>query len=187
MKTLGQKIAEIRKNKGLTQEELAESAKVNLRTIQRLEAGNTTPRGNTMRAICEVLEVNLEDIFDYGKKEDINFLTYFHLSAASCIAIPLGNIILPMVLWLSKRDKISSLYEQGINLINFQVFMTIVTSIVFTTGILLKLEHSPYDNTFILGYFMINGLLVLYALVVALMVRKGKVRKYYPSLLRLIK
>ncbi|WP_220628112.1 helix-turn-helix domain-containing protein [Confluentibacter sediminis] len=37
MNSIGTKILEIRKSKGLTQEELVELSKVNLRTIQRIE------------------------------------------------------------------------------------------------------------------------------------------------------
>jgi len=43
MNEIGQKIREVRKRKGLSQEELAESAKVNLRTIQRIENNENEP------------------------------------------------------------------------------------------------------------------------------------------------
>lgn len=187
MKTLGKKIAEIRKSKGLTQEELAESAKVNLRTIQRMEAGDTTPRGNTLRSICEVLEVNLEEIFDYGKKEDTNFLAYFHLSALSGLILPMGNLIVPMILWLSKRDKITSLYEQGVNLLNFQFLMVVLNSGALVLAAFFKLEHSPLSGTFFKLFFATYGIVAVYAVVVTLLIRKGKVKKYYPTLIRMIK
>jgi len=38
MNEIGTKIKELRRKKGLSQEELAENSKVNLRTIQRIEA-----------------------------------------------------------------------------------------------------------------------------------------------------
>lgn len=56
--SIGNKILEIRKSKGLTQEELAELSKVNLRTIQRIENNENEPRGNTLNLICDVLEMN---------------------------------------------------------------------------------------------------------------------------------
>jgi transcriptional regulator with XRE-family HTH domain len=43
METIGDKILEIRKRKGLTQEELSDLAKINLRTLQRIEKGETGP------------------------------------------------------------------------------------------------------------------------------------------------
>ena len=45
MNLVGVKIKELRKKKGFSQEELAETAKVNLRTIQRIENNENEPRG----------------------------------------------------------------------------------------------------------------------------------------------
>lgn len=58
---LGRKIYELRKQKGLTQEELVEKCNINVRTIQRIEAGETTPRSFTIKAILEALEANLDN------------------------------------------------------------------------------------------------------------------------------
>ena len=55
METIARKIGEIRKQKGLTQEELAEQAQVNLRTIQRIENSESEPRDKTLRLICDAL------------------------------------------------------------------------------------------------------------------------------------
>ena len=62
MSIIGNKISEHRKAKGLTQEELAELSKVNLRTIQRIENDENEPRGKTLILICEVLDINIEDL-----------------------------------------------------------------------------------------------------------------------------
>ncbi|MEX2592117.1 MAG: helix-turn-helix domain-containing protein [Anditalea sp.] len=61
---LGQKILELRKAKGFTQEELVEKCNLNVRTIQRIEAGEVTPRSYTIKTIFEALG------FDY--KEELN-------------------------------------------------------------------------------------------------------------------
>jgi transcriptional regulator with XRE-family HTH domain len=62
MKTIGQKIYERRKAKGLTQEVLAEISKVNLRTIQRIENNENIPRESTLSILCDALELNIEDL-----------------------------------------------------------------------------------------------------------------------------
>jgi transcriptional regulator with XRE-family HTH domain len=69
MNVIGKKIAEIRKAKGLTQEELAELSKVNLRTIQRIENNENVPRGKTLSLIFDVLEIDPEDLKILEKKE----------------------------------------------------------------------------------------------------------------------
>jgi transcriptional regulator with XRE-family HTH domain len=52
---LGNKILELRKAKGLTQEELVERCNINVRTIQRIEAGEVTPRSYTIKSIMDAL------------------------------------------------------------------------------------------------------------------------------------
>ena len=51
---LGQKILELRKQKGFTQEELVAQCNINVRTIQRIEAGEVNPRSYTVKIILEV-------------------------------------------------------------------------------------------------------------------------------------
>ncbi len=46
---LGKKIAELRLTKGLTQDELARQCNLSVRTIQRIEAAEVTPRSYTIR------------------------------------------------------------------------------------------------------------------------------------------
>lgn len=58
---LGKKIAELRKAKGLTQEELVEKCNLNVRTLQRIESGEVTPRSYTIKAIFTALDYNVND------------------------------------------------------------------------------------------------------------------------------
>ncbi|MDD7887086.1 helix-turn-helix domain-containing protein [Flavivirga sp. 57AJ16] len=59
MTEIGKRIKEIRLKKGLSQEELAESSKVNLRTIQRIENNETKPREKTLQLIFNALEIEI--------------------------------------------------------------------------------------------------------------------------------
>lgn len=52
---LGKKISELRKAKGMTQEELVEKCNLNVRTVQRIEAGEVTPRSFTVKALFDAL------------------------------------------------------------------------------------------------------------------------------------
>jgi len=75
---IGVKISEIRKTKRVTQRELAESCNVDIRTIQRIEAGEVDPRISTLKLISEALEIN-ESIFNrsdqtWGKNITSNIL-----------------------------------------------------------------------------------------------------------------
>ena len=59
---LGQRIAELRKQKGLTQEELVDLCNISVRTIQRIETGEVTPRSYTVKTILSALGNDLKDI-----------------------------------------------------------------------------------------------------------------------------
>jgi transcriptional regulator with XRE-family HTH domain len=56
---LGRKIIELRKEKGLTQEELVDKCNISVRTLQRIEAGEVTPRDYTIKTILAALDYDL--------------------------------------------------------------------------------------------------------------------------------
>ena len=70
MKSTGKIIYEVRKQKGISQEEMAIMAKVNLRTIQRLENDINEPRNATINLICEALEIDQNDLQSQVEKEN---------------------------------------------------------------------------------------------------------------------
>jgi transcriptional regulator with XRE-family HTH domain len=61
---LGKKISELRKAKGLTQEELVEKCNISVRTIQRIETGDVTPRMYTIKTILAALDHDLDAVSD---------------------------------------------------------------------------------------------------------------------------
>jgi transcriptional regulator with XRE-family HTH domain len=58
---LGKKIAELRKAKGFTQEELVEKCNLSVRTLQRIESGEVAPRTYTIRLIFTALDFNVHE------------------------------------------------------------------------------------------------------------------------------
>jgi transcriptional regulator with XRE-family HTH domain len=77
MNSIGKKIQNFRKEKGLTQEELAELSKVNLRTIQRIENNNSVPRETTLNLICHALEIDSNEFQTFKRPimQKINIIT----------------------------------------------------------------------------------------------------------------
>ncbi|VAW27649.1 hypothetical protein MNBD_BACTEROID06-1503 [hydrothermal vent metagenome] len=59
---LGKTIIELRQKKRLTQEELVELCNINVRTLQRIEAGEVTPREYTIRVLLDALDYNISQI-----------------------------------------------------------------------------------------------------------------------------
>ena len=60
---LGKIIFELRKQKGLTQEELVEKCNITVRTIQRIEAGETSPRSYTIKTLLNAMGYEYEKVF----------------------------------------------------------------------------------------------------------------------------
>lgn len=77
---LGRKIADHRKAKGFTQEELVEKCNLSVRTLQRIEAGEVTPRISTVKLIFEALELefNNSSAIKSDKKFIIRQIEQFH-------------------------------------------------------------------------------------------------------------
>ncbi len=80
---LGKKISELRKAKGLTQEELVEKCNLNVRTIQRIEAGEVTPRSYTVKALFEALDYHWEGVKEGFEDEEKKVPAYLYLAFAA--------------------------------------------------------------------------------------------------------
>lgn len=75
---IGNKISETRKQKGWSQEALAEASSISLSTIQRIERGNVTPRPFTLKTLADCLEIDLS-IINKKEKKQIRILTLLFL------------------------------------------------------------------------------------------------------------
>lgn len=191
MEKLGEKIKNVRKKKGLSQEELAELAKVNLRTIQRIENSESEPRGKTLHLVCEALNLNAEDILDYGKESDNSLLVFIHLSVIMGLVIPTGNIILPFILWVAKKEKVIGLKSIGANLLNFQIVWTFITFFALMIGVFLKIAHleiGPFTGNLLMvtTYFVFYIPNIALPIIFAIKIKNGKIRNYYPTIIRFI-
>ncbi|KOS07073.1 DNA-binding protein [Flavobacterium akiainvivens] len=187
MTTVGKKIAEIRKQKGLTQEELSEAAKINLRTLQRIEKDETEPRGNSLQGICAALGVPVESILDYGKVEDPGYLVFLHLSVLGGVFIPFGNIILPLILWLNKRDRIKEVQLHGATILNFQIVWLVVINVLLVTYFLLKITKEAYANNYAYAAMAVYAINLIWPVVNAIRVKKNPEKQLYPVLIRFVK
>lgn len=59
---LGNKISQARKERNMTQEELVDICNVSVRTIQRIESGEVTPRMSTVKIILAALDMDLNSV-----------------------------------------------------------------------------------------------------------------------------
>ena len=113
---LGLKVSELRKEKGFTQEQLAEVCEVTPRTIQRIEGGEVEPRAFTRNSLSNVLE------FDLGKNDLENerfWIAALHLSSMFCI------VLIPLLIWSWLKTRSFQVDKHGRQVMNFQITITL--------------------------------------------------------------
>ena len=128
---LATKIKDLRTRKGLSQEQLSEETKLSLRTIQRIEKGESTPRGDTLIKLTNALGVTPDDLLEWAETEDRGYLGLLNLSALIFLVQPLLAIIIPLVMWILKREKVRHVDDTGKQLISFQITWILTLYITF--------------------------------------------------------
>ena len=68
---IGGFLKDLRKKKGLTQEQLAEKFGVSSRSVSRWENGNTMPELGILVELAEYYEVDIKEIIDGERKSEL--------------------------------------------------------------------------------------------------------------------
>ncbi|MBQ5326616.1 MAG: helix-turn-helix transcriptional regulator [Oscillospiraceae bacterium] len=67
---MGQFLKQLRKDKGLTQEQLAEHFNVSSRTVSRWETGSNMPDANILIELAEFYDMDIREIIDSKRKSE---------------------------------------------------------------------------------------------------------------------
>lgn len=151
---LGKKISELRKARGLTQEELVEKCNIGVRTIQRIEAGEVTPRSYTIKTILAALESDIklvsedEDILDtFTKWLKRLFLIDIDLNESSEFFVKQLNIawivgLIYFIIGIFEGASDYFMYSKGFEVFNNTVFVilkvaALITFLYFQRGFIL--------------------------------------------------
>ncbi|MDB5030037.1 helix-turn-helix domain-containing protein [Mucilaginibacter sp.] len=118
---LSERIKELRTQLGYSQNELADNARLSLRTVQRIENGEAKPRGFTLQSLAGALNITPAELTVWEEKSDKLFLVIFNLSALSFLMFPFLGVFVPLILWAMKKNKVKNVGDMGRNLLNFQI------------------------------------------------------------------
>ncbi|TQO39692.1 putative Tic20 family protein [Arenibacter algicola] len=193
------KIKNLRSRKGFSQEQLSEESKLSLRTVQRIEKGESIPRGDTLIKLTQALGVTPDDLLEWTDIEDKGYLTLLNLSALTGLLFnPLLGIIIPLVMWILKKDKIKFVDNYGKKIISFQITWTLLIYSIFmlvTKGSYIKFDFNLFDIVLSLInfrmdkeiiYVVLTGILYLYNLILIfknyIRIKKGKQSWYLPAI-----
>ena len=148
-----------RKLKGYTQEDLSEKTTVGVRTIQRIEKGETQPHLQTVKLLAVGLDIEVNDLLpiDNPNEETIQrkWMLLLHGIPFLGFIIPFGNILFPLFLWIHKAND-NKIYDyHGRAIINFHSSITLY----FIISLLLFFPF-PGFNFFLTGFVVLYGIIM---------------------------
>lgn len=127
------KLAHYRRNKGLSQQQLADASGVSARTIQRIESGKVEAHPATLKMLADSLEIETEELMVNDQlpkspeiKNEDKIKPFFHILALIGLFLPVFNIILPGLLWFFKKDEDQAYDLEGKLAINFQITISLL-------------------------------------------------------------
>ena len=183
---LSARVKELRTKKGMSQEILAEESGLSLRTIQRIENGDSNPTGDSLKRLSNALDVNPDELIDWTIKEDKKYLVFLNLSALTFLFFPMLGILVPFIIWTSKKDKLKDINKLGKDLINFEItwtiFLFLIPFLFFLFSKISLLESLSIKNILIIigSMYFFNLILVLLN---TLRISNKKDVIYYPRIL----
>ena len=123
MKSIGKMISLLRKEKGMTQSELAEKMNVTDKAVSKWERDLSCPDINTISKLADVLEVSVDELLQAKKKEysdtklkDLINLIFKSVAVAMGVAVIVLNI-------LNKIDIKSSVIMLSIGILCIGIYL----------------------------------------------------------------
>ena len=111
-------------------------------------------------------------------REDRQTLMLAHLSQLLDLVTGFGGFIVPLIIWITNKDKIYDMDEQGKGIINFQLSMFLYALICIPLILLLGLGF--------IGLIGIGILCLVFPVINAIKVNNGEV-PHYPLSIQFIK
>jgi XRE family transcriptional regulator, regulator of sulfur utilization len=183
--SLHKKIVLARKKKGLTQEQLAELTNVTVRTIQRIESGESAPRAYTIKAIAAVLDSSYEELTITDTENTLNsstkseiilnsdnekhFLQMLCLSCFSYLVIPFLYFLIPSYHVKKSNPKNLEVLSFARKVVRTQIYWIIALIFIFLASLAYNFIRAIYyQKSHLLNYlwpffimYAINALIII--------------------------
>ena len=166
-KKIGSFLKELRKEKGITQEQFAENLNVSGRTVSRWETGTNMPDISLLVDIAEFFDVSIPEIINGERKSEV--MEKEVAEAMSNYAVAEKSVILKRVKLVSIIGLISVVIGLVMEEINYDSMIPIyecmkgiclglgvgalVTMVLYTTGLLEKIKNSKSKQMKLVAIF----------------------------------
>jgi len=187
---IAEKLLAARKNKGLTQEELADRTNITVRTIQRIENSETTPRPHTLKTIAAALDLSWEELMAPelispaasslpaaeaavvpGPPDYREFLQTICLSCFTYLVIPYVHFLVPAYLLKRKRVTDPAVAAAARRIIRGQAYWVIALNAVVLLTLAYNLACASLGKRqYIVGFLL--PVFVMYALNAVVIIRQ---------------
>ena len=191
--SFSQTVATARNKKGLTQEELAGLANVTVRTIQRIESGETIPRAYTLKAIAAALDISFEELqsgtvnlqqpvnaslnaaTQVQKEDAVHFLQLLCLSCFSYLVIPFVHFLIPNYILKKRKEQNQVVVAYARRVIRNQIYWMAGLILLFLFTVAYNALCSVYfDRQYIISYlvpffvmYFLNAVIIIKATLAA--------------------
>jgi transcriptional regulator with XRE-family HTH domain len=174
------KLQSLREKLNLTQEELAHKSNISVRTIQRIEAGQS-PKGYTLRALAQALNVEESEFSAYDiplESENLTWIKIINLSSLPLSILPPLNVLVPIAIMLFKKQHSYKVRQ----LISIQIVSTLIAILLMLVIFILNDWLSVKSNVKLLiplCWILMNIIVILRN---AIELNKGKNSRILPDI-----
>lgn len=112
----------------------------------------------------------MESNYHTLKRVDNQLLVITHLSQMLTYVTGFGGLLVPLIIWLTQKDKVEQMDEHGKAIVNFQLSMIIYVIICIPLILLLGLG--------ILGFIVIGVISFVFPIINAIKANNGEMPSY---------
>ena len=140
--SLAERLIYHRKNNGFSQEELSTKTNVTVRTIQRIEKAEVNPHLTTIKLLAVALKIEVGELLPlHNPNEETlrkKWLILLHATPLLGIFIPFFNVLIPLFIWIHKREDNPIYNKHGVKVINFQITVLLLAILAFASLLTIK-------------------------------------------------
>lgn len=178
---------------GMSQEELAGLSGLSLRTVQRIETGQTEPRGDSLKRIAQALSIDITELTEeklvqqpVQSNADPRLAILTALSAFTFLINPFLGLILPLILFVLYKNTNAHVRNLGKKIVLIEAVNCGLLVVIGGYLMMAKMFHLPSPEMIpfkqiLIGYvasYVLHFAGIVYLLVV--FVRKNRPLKAEP-------
>lgn len=103
-------------------------------------------------------------------RQDNQLIVITHLSQLVTLVTGFGSLIVPLILWLTQKEKVYQMDEHGKNIINFQLSLIVYFIICIPLILLFGLG--------LLGFLVLGFISIIFPIINAIKASNGETPKY---------